>query len=211
MQMGPGTCGYPAAIKWLPSADDAIVLNKPCGTAFDVQVAPELVERKTDEPPKMTAANLLPSAEEVAEAQNAVGTLFDDQFTPPLVEVQSTLDSAALTHLLPSADEAMERNRAGVLNGVQVFPESAELQSPPFHAIATNLVPSADAATPEYKFVAGTLAWNQSLPELVEIKMAPEKVLTESWRPAAATRIVPSAEEATDCQLVMGALVCVQV
>jgi hypothetical protein len=59
----------------------------------------------------------------------------------------------------------------------------------------------------------GALVCVQVAPEFVEVKTAPPEMRTplEYVGLSAATNLAPSAEEATEVQLLLGALVCVQV
>jgi hypothetical protein len=76
------------------------------------------------------------------------------------------------------------------------------LSGTPPNATAASLLPSAEAAT-ERHVKTGASFETQVVPEFVEVKIEPENV--------PASNFVPSADEATADQELVGALVCVQV
>jgi ribosomal protein S19 len=117
------------------------------------------------------------------------------------------MERADATNLFPSADEAMDSQKIlGALFEVQVTPESTEVKMLLLFT-AASLVPSADEET-QTQLLGEAVSVHVS-PEFVEIKMCPELVGVLACAAAAST--VPSAEEATLVQKLLGALVCVQV
>jgi hypothetical protein len=94
----------------------------------------------------------------------------------------------------------------GALFEVQATPTFVEVKMP-LLLTATSLVPSADE-TMDTQLLGEAVSVHVS-PESVEIKMFPELVGVLACAAAAST--VPSAEEATLVQKLLGALVCVQV
>lgn len=109
--------------------------------------------------------------------------------------------------MFPSADEATaDQDVFGMLFVVQVVPEFVEVKTGPPPVAAISLVPFAEEATESQNQVAfGTLFDSHASPEFVEVQ-------TAGPSSGIATSIVPSADDAMQCQLaLLGAMVCVQV
>jgi hypothetical protein len=122
--------------------------------------------------------------------------------------------------LFPSADEATESHQPtlGTLFEFHVVPEFVEIQmnGPRNEGAATKLTPSADEATLAHAPPAkGTLFEIQVSPEFVEVQtlldVRIKKLVGLMDKSAAATNRLPSADEATETQTLLGARVCAQV
>jgi hypothetical protein len=153
---------------------------------------------------------LVPSAELAAEYQKSGATLFDVHVPPPLVEVQigprNCPPPATARRFVPSAELATENHPVpGTVLETQVAPESVDVNIPlpPAYAAAIKCVPSADEATANHS-PDGTLLDVHEAPEFVEVYIPLAYGIT-------ATNFVPSAEDATACQSLVGEKVFVQV
>jgi hypothetical protein len=153
--------------------------------------------------------------------QYMIGALVRVQVVPQLVEVNMPAvpppwSFATAASLAPSAEEAIDcQEFEGALLNVQVIPPSAERKigapTAPItpDAAATILVPSAEQATARHATLLEATVLNQAAPELVETYIEPSVGGVVSTV-VTATNLVPSADDATDRQTLLGALVQVQ-
>lgn len=127
--------------------------------------------------------------------------MFRDQVSPPLVDTLKLYWAETMAKTWPSPEDVTEFHKhPSPDNCVQLRPPSEEMNGAQ-QLTAANLEPSAAVAT-LCQFVAGAVVGAQVTPKLVETYMNPPS--TE------ATSVLPSAEEATHDQLVLGALVRLQ-